>query len=158
MDPITLIVTALALGAAAGLKPTAEKAVKDAYEGLKGLILSRFGHASASVSSLEVNPASNSKRDSLKEDLESTAVKQDEEVLRKAKEVIDVVNARAPEAASAIGVDLERVRAAVLRIEDIIAEGNATAVRAKDVDVSGEMSIKNVSAVDTKREGESPNS
>ena len=37
MDPVTIIVTALALGAAAGLKPVAEQAVKDAYAGIKTL-------------------------------------------------------------------------------------------------------------------------
>jgi hypothetical protein len=44
MDPITLIVAALAAGAAAGLKDTASTAIKDAYSGLKSLIRSRFGH------------------------------------------------------------------------------------------------------------------
>lgn len=38
MDPITLIVTALAAGAALGLKDTASSAVKDAYAGLKALV------------------------------------------------------------------------------------------------------------------------
>jgi hypothetical protein len=31
MDPVTIIVGALVAGAAAGLKPTVEQAVKDAY-------------------------------------------------------------------------------------------------------------------------------
>jgi hypothetical protein len=34
MDPISIIVSALASGAAAGLKPTAEKAIKEAYASL----------------------------------------------------------------------------------------------------------------------------
>jgi hypothetical protein len=38
MDPVTLIVTALVAGAAAGLKDTASSAIKDAYNGLKGLV------------------------------------------------------------------------------------------------------------------------
>ena len=42
MDPITLIVAALAAGAAAGLGDTASQAIKDAYAGLKGLIKRRF--------------------------------------------------------------------------------------------------------------------
>jgi hypothetical protein len=42
MDPITLIVTALAAGAALGLKDTASAAVKDAYNGLKALVKKRF--------------------------------------------------------------------------------------------------------------------
>jgi hypothetical protein len=42
MDPITLIVTALAAGAASGFKESASAAVMDAYEGLKGLVRKRF--------------------------------------------------------------------------------------------------------------------
>jgi hypothetical protein len=38
MDPVTLILTALVAGAAAGLKDTASSAIKDAYNGLKGLV------------------------------------------------------------------------------------------------------------------------
>jgi hypothetical protein len=43
MDPITLIVTALAAGAALGAKDTASSAVKDGYAALKGLIRKRLG-------------------------------------------------------------------------------------------------------------------
>jgi len=42
MDPVTLIVTALAAGAAFGLKDTASAAVKDAYGGLKALAKRRL--------------------------------------------------------------------------------------------------------------------
>jgi len=38
VDPVTLIVAALVAGAAAGLKDTASSAMKDAYNGLKGLV------------------------------------------------------------------------------------------------------------------------
>jgi hypothetical protein len=38
VDPVTLIVTALVAGSGAGLKDTASSAVKDAYNGLKGLV------------------------------------------------------------------------------------------------------------------------
>jgi len=43
MDPITLIVTALAAGAAAGVKDAASAVVKDAYAGLKALVKKRLG-------------------------------------------------------------------------------------------------------------------
>ncbi len=42
MDPVTLIVTALAAGAVLGLKDAASAAVKDAYAGLKALVRKRF--------------------------------------------------------------------------------------------------------------------
>jgi hypothetical protein len=43
MDPITLIVTALAAGAALGVTDTASAMVKDAYAGLKALVRKRLG-------------------------------------------------------------------------------------------------------------------
>lgn len=42
MDPVTVVVAALAAGAGAGVKDSATTAVKDAYEGLKGLLVERF--------------------------------------------------------------------------------------------------------------------
>ena len=43
MDPITLIVTALAAGVAQGLQETASATVKDAYACLKALVRRRLG-------------------------------------------------------------------------------------------------------------------
>ena len=43
MDPITLIVTALAAGAALGTQDTVSAMVKDAYAGLKALVKKRLG-------------------------------------------------------------------------------------------------------------------
>jgi len=43
MDPVTLIVTALAAGTALGLRDTASAAVKDAYAGLKSMVSRRLG-------------------------------------------------------------------------------------------------------------------
>ena len=42
MDPVTLILTALATGAGLGLKDTATSAVQDAYGSLKALARKRF--------------------------------------------------------------------------------------------------------------------
>jgi len=42
MDPVTLIVTALAAGAASALQDGAAQAVKDAYTRLKALVTGRF--------------------------------------------------------------------------------------------------------------------
>jgi hypothetical protein len=43
MDPITLIVSALAAGAALGAQDTVSAMVKDAYAGLKSLVKKRLG-------------------------------------------------------------------------------------------------------------------
>jgi hypothetical protein len=42
VDPVALIVAALAVGAVAGAESTATEAVKDAYAGLKGLVRQRL--------------------------------------------------------------------------------------------------------------------
>jgi hypothetical protein len=50
MDPVTLLVTALATGAATGVGETTSAAVKDGYAKLKSLVASRFaGHPSREV-------------------------------------------------------------------------------------------------------------
>jgi hypothetical protein len=43
MDPVTLIVTALAAGAAMGMQDTASAMIKDAYAGLKAMVNRRLG-------------------------------------------------------------------------------------------------------------------
>lgn len=59
MDPISLIIAALAAGAIAGVKDAAGQAVKDAYAGLKALIRRRFAgnrEAEATLDELELRP------------------------------------------------------------------------------------------------------
>ena len=54
MDPVTLVVTALAAGASAGMTETASAAVKDAYAGLKTALAERFrGRPAAEVALAE---------------------------------------------------------------------------------------------------------
>jgi hypothetical protein len=50
MDPVTMVVAALAAGAGAGVKDAATQAVKDAYAGLKAMLAERFrGNQSAEL-------------------------------------------------------------------------------------------------------------
>ena len=58
MEPISLIVTALALGATATLKATAAQTVKDAYAAIKTRILGQYTDASDSLHALEKKPES----------------------------------------------------------------------------------------------------
>lgn len=53
MDPISVIVAALAAGAGAGLKETTSRAVKDAYGGLRELVRRRLGGRSVAQTALE---------------------------------------------------------------------------------------------------------
>ena len=47
MNPLTLVLTALATGAAAAAKDTAGQAIKDAYQGLKTLVQKKLGSTNA---------------------------------------------------------------------------------------------------------------
>ncbi len=67
MDTIGIIVSALASGAAAGLKPITEKAIKDAYAGLKSMIQRKYSRVD--LLPIENKPESQSKRESVAEDL-----------------------------------------------------------------------------------------
>jgi len=141
MDPLTTIVTALTAGAAS----VATAAVKDLYSGLKNLIVHRYGPVDVDV--LESDPASASRQQVVREDLEKTAAVRDREVLERAQKLLELVERSNPDAALAVGVSLERLRAARLTVEEVLAEGGgATGVEMTDVDVAGEVSIRNVQA------------
>jgi len=146
MDPLTIIVTALVVGAAAGLKPTAEQAVKDAYAGLKALILRKYAQATGSIGQLEVTPASQARQAVVKEDLEKTSAAQDPELLQGAKAVLDTVQAHDPAAAATVGVTIEHVKGASLRLAEIIASGPGpvTGVSVKEAEFTGDIEIKDV--------------
>ncbi len=121
MDPITLIVTALALGAAAGLKPTAEQAIKDGYNGLKTLIQRKYG--GVSMDGLEKKPESTVQQGAVKEQLADTGAEQDEELLDRAKELLDLIKSQAPETVATAKIKIEEVEAAYLKAKDAIARG-----------------------------------
>lgn len=143
MDAVSMIVTALASGAVAGLKPAAEQAVKDAYDGLKSLIQRKFSQVD--VAPLERKPDSESKQKSVAEDLADAGADKDVEVLRAAQELIRIIESNSPEAAAAAGIDLERLRVGgSINIEDVIAAG--TGVRGKNWEAEGDVTIKGVRA------------
>lgn len=140
MDPITLVVTAVALGASAGLKDTATQAVKDAYTGLKTVL----AHRRVDVSGVERRPDSDTQRAALTETLTDGPDGVDDEVIAAARAVIEVVATHDAAAAAAVGVDLERIRAGFLRIAAVEAAG--TGVRVRDGDFAGGIDIGHVRA------------
>jgi len=109
VDPIAIIVTALALGAAVSLKPNAEQAVKDGYAALKELIREKY--SGVNVDLLESDPSSAIRKAVLEEELAEAGADEDEEMLRQARDLIDAIQTYAPQAAASIGVDLEDIKA-----------------------------------------------
>ena len=142
VDPISIIVTALATGAAAGLKPTAEKAVKDAYEGLKNLIRKKYGKVNVDI--MEGNPTSTDRQNVVTEDLKKTDAGSNEEVLRQAKLVLDLIQKFEPAVAREIGVDIEDLRSrASITIEGISSTGS---IKVKKVEADKDITIKTLEA------------
>jgi hypothetical protein len=143
VDPITIIGAALTLGIAAGLKPTAEQAVKDAYKGLKQLIERRY---EVDLGGLEKKPDSEAQQAAVKESLSDAGADTDEELLDQAKALIDLVKRQAPDTATAQGIDLDDIEAEYLKVKKILAEGQAKAVTMKKVKATGGIEIEDVTA------------
>lgn len=146
MDPITIIVSALAAGGAAGLSDTAAQAIKDAYAGLKSLIQRKHAAASPAVSMLESDPGSQELQGYVEKQLAKTDAGQDAELLQQAKATVDAVATYDPEAARTVGIDLQGIKGASLKLSDVTATGTGptTGVRVKDAEISGDIEIKGV--------------
>jgi hypothetical protein len=140
IETIGVVVSALAMGAAGGVKETASQAVRDAYTGLKELI--RHKYKDVNVAPVEAKPDSKAKRDSLAEDLASAGAGADTELLEHARALIEAVYVHDRGAATSVGVDLEEVRADSLRIRDIRSDG--TGVRVRKSDFFGDIDIQGV--------------
>jgi hypothetical protein len=153
MEPITAIVTALALGAAAGLKGTAEQLITDGYTALKTVITRTFPQASASVDQLEQAPDSQARRAVVEEDLTRAGAGHSAGVLQHARALLDTIAQRAPQTAEVIGVSLRDVTGASLRIADVLSSGSG--VKVEGADIGGDIHIQGVRA--GQRGGDHPN-
>jgi hypothetical protein len=97
MEPISIILAALGAGAIAAAKDTAEKGVKDAYEGLKGLIKKRFAEQGKADSStiLDKYQQKPEKTEALLEDELIEAgldkLEKDDEIIKVAQELLKQV-------------------------------------------------------------------
>jgi hypothetical protein len=93
VEPVTMILGALALGAAAGVTEVAKTAVGDAYRGLKRLVLRAFKDdkvAQASLTMFESDPTQPAYVTALGEHLERHQVTQDDQVLGAAQNLLRV--------------------------------------------------------------------
>ena len=148
MDPITMIVSSLVAGAATALKPAAEQAIKDAYEGVKTLIQDKYQKVNPTLTALEGKPESASKRESLQEDLADSGADKDTELLDKVNVLLEALEKHQPEIPAAIGIDLKEVKAAFLKAEKVIAEG--TGVKVEKSEFSGGIEFGEVRAGNVK--------
>jgi len=127
MDEVALVVTALAAGAAAVVKPTAEQAVKDAYAAIKDLIKERYGKADSAL--VESDLVSSDQRDLIAKHLKAIGATSDEEIQRQALNLITLVSKYEPAIGREVGVDLEGIEAGSLRIQNVIATGGGVKIK-----------------------------
>jgi hypothetical protein len=144
MEPLTMIVSALAAGAAAALKPMAEQAIKESYAGVKALIQRKY--AGVDLTPIERKPESKVKRMSVKKDLIEVKADKDPELLEQVTKLIEAIekNEPAATAAAAIGVDLREVKAASLRVKSVISDG--TGIKVEKSGFNGDIDIGEVQA------------
>ena len=96
MDPITLIVTALAAGAALGAQDTVSSMVKDAYAGLKVLVRKRLGgRPGAELVLVKHERAPETWQAPLMAELAETGADSDRDLVAAAQALLDLI--RAPE-------------------------------------------------------------
>lgn len=142
MEPLTLIYSALVAGASAALKPTAELAVKEAYQTLKALALRKLGRVE--VETLERDPADETRRKLLKQELERTGPLADREVLEQAQATLIAVQRYDPGAATAAGITLADLAAAgTVNIERLVGAGNVSVTR---VTAGADLNIRDLAA------------
>ncbi|MFI7000058.1 hypothetical protein [Nocardia sp. NPDC050175] len=145
---MTIVATAVAVGAAAGVTDTAKQSVADAYAALKKLLGSRF--RGVDVGAVEDAPESIDAREALAGELEARGAGADAELLAAAEELIGLARATAAEAVAVVGVDLAQFEGGALRITDVVSSGDG--VRVRDAQLAGDIDISNVRA----GQGESP--
>src|SRR5262245_6164185 len=93
MDPVSIILTALVGWAAAAAKDTASQAVKDAYAGLKSLVLGKLEAKQSNASTMvkEFERDSDTWHKPMEKSLETAGAASDEEIIRSARSLLRLV-------------------------------------------------------------------
>jgi hypothetical protein len=92
MDPVSLIVAALAAGASAALKDTTGEAVKGAYAGLKSLLKRKLGDKQAAQVAIDKQEAPEVWEKPLESEIRESGVADDEEVVKAAQRVMKLTD------------------------------------------------------------------
>lgn len=133
MEPIiTTIASAIAVGAAAGFKPTVEQAIKDAYAGLKRLITDRYQDKADVVDAVEYvakKPDAPTRREELQRALTEAGAAEDTQLLTAAKAVHTAVEQHAPDLPQGIGLDIGLLKTALLEIDRVQATAGGIGVK-----------------------------
>ena len=101
MDPVTLVVTALATGLITGVGEAAKTVVKDMYESLKARLIQKTEqneNARAALTAVEKSPESTARQDVLKEELAKLELEKDAELIQLAKSILEQLDPKGVQA------------------------------------------------------------
>jgi len=143
LDPISIIVGALAMGASAAAKDVGGRAVRDAYDSLKRLIGDHYKRSGA-VAAIQEDPSSEIQKKALQEALAKTDIARDAEVLQIAKVLTQVLETVPQPDLATVGLQMDRVRAINASFGDIDIIGSGKGAVLKDVDVGGQLTVGNI--------------
>src|SRR5262249_16208037 len=134
MDIITPLIAAVVAGAIAASRDAASQAVKDAYVGLKHLLME--GYKIASVSLLDKNPTSPTYKKAVEEEVKSapTALT-DERVLHKLAELQNALIAEPKANLAAWGIQADEIKIGRDAIFEYINKGG---IKAGTIEVGGD--------------------
>ncbi|MEM1128379.1 MAG: hypothetical protein AAGI71_17170 [Bacteroidota bacterium] len=148
MDPATLLTAALVGGASAALKDTVAQAVKDAYAGLKRLVLDGYEKLGRSLQDIEDDPADEDYQRMLEKKAAQSEATEDEALMAQAQALLDLLRQHDPEAASIVlNFDDAEIQGS-LEAEDLQATGDVE-VSARKAKIGQDVKIKGVQAGST---------
>lgn len=143
MDALSAIMTAIISGAVASAKPTTEKVINDLYNGLKSVIHRKY--SSVSLEAVEKKPDSPAQKAALQEILQDVKAEEDKELLQQAQLLLKAISEQPAQVAQAIGIKLDDVKAANVRLQEIIVSGEqAAGVHIKHGEFTGDIEISKV--------------
>jgi hypothetical protein len=142
MDPLSWILAAVLAGAATPMQATVADAVKDAYAALKRIVVERY--RGVDLTMVERDPKAPDNRRALERQLREAGVSGDVDLLSRAKALLDEVARSVPRLADVVGVDIGRIKAGTIRIEDIVSAGSG--VRLKDAVAAGDFVVSGIRA------------
>lgn len=146
MEPVTLIATAVALGALEGARETTKRAVSDAYLAIRNLLAKKYAAVGPEVSVLVKKPSDKARRELLAEELENAGAGDDQQLKELAQELLAAIEAGDSDAPNTVGVVLRRASAGGdIEVTDITVDGGSGVV-AEDVRAAGSMRIQGVTA------------
>lgn len=143
MDGIDQIITAIVCGASTIASGFGEKAVTDLYDGLKSIIKNKY--RDVSLEQIEKKPESEAKQASLREDLLDINASVDVDLLNQSQQLLSAISQINESVAQAIGINLESVKAANIRLQEILVTGEqAVGVSIKNAELSGDIEISKI--------------